>query len=452
MRGLRSTVLLLVVAIGLGAYIYFVERHRDPASEGEPNEPLFTFEADDVEELAITNSSGATTRLRRDGDAWQAVSPVETDADDTTVSSIASSLASLETRRVVDSGEEGPVDLEPFGLDQPSLDIGFTTVDAETRHLLIGDQTPTGSDRYAKLSDGDRVFLIASHLNSTFDKSTFDLRDKTILDFERADLDGLEITSADSRIRFTKDGDDWQLVEPWGVQADFGTVESLLGSLTSGRMRSVEAETADDLEPFGLSEPHLSVSINTGSASAALHIGDESPGGYRYARDASRPLVFTVDTALVTSLERDAGEYRRKDLFGFRPFSVTRLEVQRADETIAVEKTSSESDEEEDTWRQVVPESADLDQDKVNELLRQLSGLRAESFVGARADAGLDDEQVVATVRARFGDDETDETVIVWQSGEDTFAVPEGEPGAAKIDSQAFDDAMESLDALHAEE
>ena len=132
-------------------------------------------------------------------------------------------------------------------------------------------------------------------------------------------------------------------------------------------------------------------------------------------------------------MERDAGEYRRKDLFEFRRFNATRLEVQRGDETIAVEKTESDADDEEDTWRQVVPESTDLDQAKVNDLLLQISGLRAESFVVARDDAGLRDEQVVATVRARFGDDNTDETVVVWRSGEDTFAVPEGEPGAAKI-------------------
>lgn len=452
MRGLRSTLLLLVVAVGLGAYIYFVERHRDPASEDGANEQAFTFEADEVSELAVTQSDGTTTRVRRDGEDWEVVAPIATAADDTTVSSIASSLASLEIRRVVVSGEDGPVDLEPFGLDSPSLDISFTTTDAEPRHLLIGDQTPTGSDRYAKLSDRDRVFLIASHLNGTFDKSTFDLRDKTILAFERADLDGLTITSADSTIHLRKNDDDWQLSEPWGVQADFGTVESLVGSLGSGRMQSVDAETAEELELYGLVDPALTVAVSAGSATARLHIGDEAPSGGRYARDESRSIVFTVDNSLVTSLERDAGEYRRKDLFGFRSFNATRLEVDRVDGTIVIEKTDAESEDDEEPWRQVAPDSAELDQDKVQDLLRQLSGLRAESFIGSRAEAGLDDEQVVATVRARYGDDDTEETVVVWRVEEETWAVPEGEPGAARIDSQTFDSAIETLDQLRAEE
>ena len=51
MRGLRSTLVLLMVAVGLGAYIYFVERHRAPAGEEDPNEQLFSFVAGDVTEL-----------------------------------------------------------------------------------------------------------------------------------------------------------------------------------------------------------------------------------------------------------------------------------------------------------------------------------------------------------------------------------------------------------------
>ena len=451
MRGLRSTLVLLVVAVGLGAYIYFVERHRAPAGEEDPNEQLFSFVAGDVTELQVTADDGVT-ELRRDDDVWQVVAPIQTAADDMTASSIASSLASLEVRRVVEEGEEGPVDLEPFGLDEPALDIGFATADIETRRLLIGDQTPTGADRYAKLSDNDRVFLIASYLNSTFDKSTFDLRDKTILDFERTDLDELAITAADRVVQFVKEGDDWRLTQPWAAQADFGTVESLLGSLGSGQMQSVSSENADDLEPFGLAKPGLTVALSAGSATATLHVGDETPEGGRYARDASRSLVFAVDASLVTTLERDASEYRRKDLFGFRPFNASWLEVEQAGDTVVFEKTEATTDDEEDGWRRVEPEPADVDRDRMDDLLRQLSGLRAEAFVASRDDTGLGDENVVATIRARFGDDDTEERVVIWRSGEDTFGVHGDEPGAGQIDSQAFDDAIETLEAVQTED
>ena len=449
MRGLRSTLVLLAAAVGLGAYIYFVERHRPPASDPEPNEQLFDFEADDVADLQVDAGDGELTELARRDGSWRIVAPVETAADDGAASSMASTLASLEVRRVVD---EEPAALEPFGLDEPALDVGFSLTDADApRRLLIGDRTPTGGDRYAKLAGSDRVFLIAGYLDSTFDKTTFDLRDKTVLEFERDDLDGIEITAGDSTIRFVKEGEDWRLAEPLAASADFSTVEGLIGSLGSGRMRSVESESAADLEPFGLTEPAVSLALHAGSATATLHVGGEAADGARYARDASRPLVFTIDASLVTSLEREASEYRRKGLFAFRSFNATRLEIERPGGTVVFEKTEAEAEDEEDeedVWRRTEPGSADVPRADMDDLLSKVASLRAESFVASRAAAGLGPEQVAATIRARFGDGGTEEQVVVWRSGEDTYAVRGDEPGAARVDGATFDEALAAIEAL----
>ena len=450
MRGLRSTLVLLVVAIGLGAYIYFVERHRDPASTPTPNEKLFTFDADDLTELQVRAEDGTVTELRQNDGAWRVAAPVETAADDVAATSVAASLATLEINRVL---EEGPVDLEPFGLDAPALDVSFAAA-GDSQRLLIGDATPTGADRYAKLDGSDRVFLIAGHHSTTFNKTAFDLRDKTVLDFDRDALDRLEIASGGETIEFSKDGDDWRLAAPLAAAADFGAVEGLIGSLGGGRMRAVESETADALEPFGLDTPAHTISLHAGSATATLHVGAETPEGTYYARDAARPLVFTVDASLVTSLERDASEYRRKALFAFRPFNASRLEVERGDEVVVFEKraaaVSEDGEDAEDTWELVAPDTGSVPHGEMDDLLSKLSGLRAESFVASRSEAGLGPEQVVATVRAQFGDDDTAEQVVVWRSGEDTFAVHGDEPGAAPIDNQAFDDALEALEAVRA--
>lgn len=448
MRGLRSTLVLLVVAVGLGAYIYFVERHRDPASAPEPNEALFTFDADDVTELEVRAEDGSVTELRQDDAVWRVVAPVETAADDVAATSLAATLSSLEINRVLD---EGPVDLGPFGLDAPTLDISVAVDGDDGRQrLLIGDETPTGADRYAKLDGSDRVFLLPGYHRTTLNKTTFDLRDKTVLDFDRDALDRFEVTSGERTIEFAKDGDDWRLAAPLAVAADFGTVEGLIGSLGNGRMRAVVSETGDAPDEFGLDPPAHTVALRAGSATATLHIGAGTEAGTYYARDAARPLVFTVDAALVTSLERGADEYRRKDLFAFRAFNAGRLEVERGDAVVVFEKREADATDEgadgEDTWELVTPESRGVPHEAMDDLLSKLSGLRAESFVASREEAGLGQDQVAATVRARFGDDDTDEQVVVWRSGDDTFAISGDEPGAARIDSQAFDDALEALD------
>ena len=184
MRGTRSTLVLLVLFLALGGYAYFIESERAPASEADANEPVFDLEADAVVELEIAAENGDLTRLERAAGSrsWDMRSPVEAAADDNRATAIASALESLEIERVV---EADPADLEPFGLDDPVVDIGFRTDgDTALRRLRIGDTTPTGGDRYAQSGDDPRVFLIASFRESTFNRTTFDLRDRSILEFE----------------------------------------------------------------------------------------------------------------------------------------------------------------------------------------------------------------------------------------------------------------------------
>jgi len=449
MRGLRSTLLLLVITVSMGAYIYFVERHRAPSSAPEPNEQLFDFEANDLSSLRVTSEDGGVTTLERTDEMWRIATPVDTAADEATASSIASTLASLEVRRVV---EESPINLEPFGLDEPMLDLGFSLNETDTtQHLLVGEETPTGADRYAKLSDTNRVFLIASYLNSTFNKTTFDLRDKTILRFEAADLDRLGITTADKTIRFEKVSNEWELAEPWRVRTDFSTVQSLIQSLNSGQMLSVEREEIDDLKTFGLAEPGYTVDARAGSATATLHIGDKTSDGAHYAQDVSRALVFTIDESLVSSLDRNPSEYRSKDLFQFSPFNANWLEIQRGTATTVFEKTDTQTEDGEESWQRVEPEPADVERAEMDDLLMKVSNLRAESFVTSRSDAGLEPENIAVAIRVRFGDGNKEERVAIWKTGDEMFAVHGDEPGAAQIDPSVFDDAITALETAQTE-
>jgi hypothetical protein len=72
MRGLASTLALVVVLAGLGAYIYFVDSTR-PAPTGVEGEPartkVFEVENDKINEITIT-AKGETTLLRKAEGGW----------------------------------------------------------------------------------------------------------------------------------------------------------------------------------------------------------------------------------------------------------------------------------------------------------------------------------------------------------------------------------------------
>lgn len=452
---------MLVAFLALGAYVYFVELERPPASETPANERLVELEGDEITGFTVV-FEGEVTELSRasGGEVWQVTAPIASPADETQVSSMASALASLDIRRIID---EAATDLEPFGLVEPIVEVGFAVSgDAPARRLLIGDTTPTGGERYAKLDDSDRIILIASHLNTTFGKSTFDLRDKTILSFESANVDEFEIESGGSVLGFAKSQNEWRLVSPWDVRADFGVVEGTVGRLSTGLMRSVASEgidetdnTSDDrLAEYGLAQPHITTTARLGSSAATLLIGHPTNGGDYYAKDASRPVIFTIEGTLVSDLEREASEYRKKDLFEFRPFNASRLEIEQPEGIIAFEKVEATGDDAEDTWTRVSPEPGDVDRSAIDDLLAKLSNLRAESFVESLEDAEVDAGDPFATVRVRFGDDPSqaaeteEEQIILWRSGETAYGTHGEEPGAASLNTGSVDDAFEALETV----
>lgn len=435
MRGLTSTVLLLIVLGGLAGYIYFVDAKRDPAAADAKPKAFVELPADNIEEIQIRNGSGETSRVQRVGESWRLVEPNTADADTGVVGTVTSNLATLEVQRVVD---ENPADLAQYGLNPPRIEVGFRLKDQKDfQRLLVGEKTPTGGDLFAKRPDESRVFLISSFLDAIFNKTPFDLRDKVVLKFERDKADGIEVVNGPTTLQFARTGTDWRIVKPVAVRADYAAVEGLMTRLSSTHMQKVVAPEAGSLGAYALDRPALTATVLSGSSRATLLIGRADEGG-RFAKDATRPEVFTVEESLVTDLAKDLPEYRRKELFDVRSFTANRIETRRGDGTLAFEK----SNDGKETWRNAAGQN--IDTAKVEDLLTQLSNVRAQSFEAA-AHASL--KMPALTVIVRFDDNKT-ETVMFGRSGTDVFAARADEPGTARIDAMPFDEAVKALDAL----
>ena len=156
--------------------------------------------------------------------------------------------------------DENASDLKPYGLAPPRVDVTFhVDGEKEPKRLLLGDKNPSGVGLYAKLANGNRVFLVSNSLDATIDKSTFDLRDKTALSFEQDKVTSIELASRGETIRLEKTGDDWKLVKPLQAPADFVSVNGLLGQLQSAQMTALKDRPEDlkDLKQYGLDRPEV---------------------------------------------------------------------------------------------------------------------------------------------------------------------------------------------------
>jgi hypothetical protein len=446
MRGLRSTIAFIVVLAGLGAYIYFVtwKKTAEPASKLEK---VFSgVEADKVQEIQVKSEKGDVTTLKKDNNTWQIVAPMMAKADEGEASNVANALGQLEMTRVID---ENPADLKDYGLAMPRIAIEFKAAgDKDARRLFIGDKSPTGADVFAKRNDEKKVFLVPGFQETTFNKSTFDLRDKVVLKFERDKIDGVDVKAGDKTVQLVKDKEDWKLTQPVQVRADYAAVEGLIGKLQTAAMKSIVADAPSpaDLKKYGLDKPAVTVDLKLGSARATLQLGGKAEENTIYARDASKPAVVTVDSTLADDLKKGADEYRRKDIFEFRPYNATRVEITRNNQTVVFEKVKGEGKEPVDKWRRASPNAGDVDKDKIDALLSRISNLRAAAFAGADAKTGLNAPAM--TVVAKFDEGKKEDRVSFGKVDDKVYVSRPGEPGAATIDSSEFNEITKALDEL----
>ena len=429
-----STAALVLVLAGLVGYIYYLDR-QPPDADSTKEKPFAAVKADDIEELQLT-AGNDTTRLKKSGATWSIVEPVQADADTGELTGIANNLAAFEVSRVVD---EKPADLKAFGLEPPAMDVRFKVKGQAAEHrVLLGDKTPTGGELYAKLPDSPRVFLVASYLESSFNKSTFALRDKAVLKVDRQKADGLELTAGTTQLAFAKSGETWSIVKPIAARADYAAVEGAIERLSSAQMQGLAADPNGPPKQYGFDAPTATMTIRTGSASATLTLG-KTDNAVVYARDASRPLVFTVAPTLRTDVIKDLAEFRRKDLFDFRSFTANRVEFSRGGMTQAFDRSKDKDGK--DVWKDAAGKAVDAT--KVEDLLAKVSGLRAASFVSG-AHPSL--KSPVLTVTATF--DKGKDAVTFGRDGMDVYASRPDEPGSAKLDAAPFDEALKALDAL----
>ena len=442
-----STLILLLVALGLGGYLYFVESDR-PVEDENVKPKVFTYDAARITQVQVKSSAGEVTSLRKGAnDTWTIVQPSEAPADRNNISDVVTNLANLEEQRVVD---ENATDLKAYGLAEPRIDVTFNVEgEKEPKRILLGEKTPASSGIYAKLPSNNRVFLVASTVETAVDKSPFDFRDKSALAFDQTKVTSLELAAGAQTIRLEKTGEEWKLVKPIQAPADFVSVNGAIGQLQSAQMTALKDRPEDlkDLKQYGLDKPVVVATLGTGATALKLEVGKEADPGSVWAREPSRASVFSINNGVAMELQKKVEDFRRKEVFEFRPFNTTRFEITRGNETRAYERVKGTGENAVDTWKQIAPEARNVDSSNFEGALLDFSNLRAESFAAA-AGAATGHNNPAAVVVVKFDDGKKEERVVFGTAGSSVFATRPDQPGALKVEAGKYEDAIKKLDAL----
>jgi hypothetical protein len=170
---MNSLLVAAIVLAALSGVLYWSNHKKTAASDvkvsSETPPKILTLSQADITKVEIKQKSGADFSLaKNDGGKWEIQTPKPLRADQNEVSSMLSTLSSLNSERLID---EKAGNLAEYGLAQPAIEVHVTDKDNKSQKLLIGDSTPTGNAAYVALAAIPRVFTLASYNKTSLTKA-----------------------------------------------------------------------------------------------------------------------------------------------------------------------------------------------------------------------------------------------------------------------------------------
>lgn len=382
----RNTFILLILLIALGVYVYFIEvkQYRKTETVIKESKKVFSMVQDSLQQLTFRNSNGSFTIKKIQGQ-WKIVEPIYTEADESTVKSMLSTLLNSEKDKEFSIR---PSETAEYGLHEQAIFIKLQTNKGEKDSLWMGDNTPVGAYVFGKKADS-LIFTINQAVKNTFNKKLFDIRDKKILHFQRADVQQITVKNTHGQFEFEKaNASDWTF-KNINRPADNTKISSLLSKLENNRIKEFVDEEGSQLQKYGLDKPVFQVDLQLGleKGHKRLFISKAIDKKY-YARDESRRPIFEVDSFLVKDLNQKASDFRTKDLAAFSRFEINRFTIQYDDTLFTCVKDTADNWFLDDSIQQVVQKQ------KITSFLTNLDFTSISDYVRDGtynpADYGLD--------------------------------------------------------------
>ncbi|MBD0267385.1 MAG: hypothetical protein ICV77_03730 [Cyanobacteria bacterium Co-bin8] len=155
----RNTVVLLGIALLLGAGVMVSEAQRRSSSEAPPTQsagnPIFGFAEADVVSLVVERDGETLAFERDDQNTWQMVQPVQAIAEEGAVAFL---LSRLTSDAPVQELTLNPDQQAEFGFTPPSGTVELALADGTRHTLVLGGKDFSGTALYA-LIDPEQVPL-----------------------------------------------------------------------------------------------------------------------------------------------------------------------------------------------------------------------------------------------------------------------------------------------------
>jgi hypothetical protein len=332
----RNTCILVILAAGLFAFIYFFES-RIKAPEPVVEKVLPGFKAGEVTSIQIQPMKQDAIRVERTNGAWQLAKPVVYPAQSIAVDDFLQALEQLSPHTRISAQElKGRHNVEEeYGLDAPQATIVIQQGD-DQRILKLGHLTPPGDEVYLQVVGMEGIEVVtADFLNKFVPRQANDWRDTAFVNVKGPAFDRVAVANGAKAFELQRNPVNklWRMTRPIPARADNPKIEDLLFKLQNLRVNRFETDDPKpDLESLGLQPPELELALDQGTNHFTFQFG-KSPTNDEsliYARRNGQNTIVLVSRELLAPWRSDYAEFRDPHLASLSSGLPDRIEVEIA--------------------------------------------------------------------------------------------------------------------------
>ena len=203
---------------------------------------------------------------------------------------------------------------------------------------------------------------------------------QNVVNFDRSKVDGIIIQNGDEKIEIRRRDNKWRLEIPIKDQADGALVENLLSDLETWQKdgtipaKDIDADKSK-LNEYGLNRPKLKLKLIGSDRPPEILFGkDAALEGRMYVRFENSKETFLAKQSVKKDIDKKAEEFRDKKLTDVTTAQVRRIALKTPAGEMELEKKG-------DHWDIVKPLRARADDEKVGDLIAQVTTARIQQFV-----------------------------------------------------------------------
>ncbi len=305
--------LLTTLVLLVGFYYFYEVRYTGKQKEkAESSRKVLNIKAGNIECIRFKTPNGMVVLERRDK-TWFLAEPIKAQADTWAVDQIINTLVDETWERELNPL---PKDLNDFGLADPEIEVTLSGKRlSEPYKVLIGTENPTGSMRYVRVNQEERVLLVYARLKDVLNKTPDDLRDKHILRFKENQVFKIVWRADEKTYVAEKKENKWVLVEPAGEEIAESEIKSLVWRLEGLKFKKINEKPDHPLSYYSVDKPYGMIRImdDDGQLIGGLSFGmRKEPAVSYYAKADGNKTVYELSYDFLKDLPRPEGEEEEK--------------------------------------------------------------------------------------------------------------------------------------------